>query len=108
MLNLDIYIKDWAFIMNKQETLKKLIREEIRKELMKENKFADLIVKVFFQGKIKKAVNDLKNDPDIKEKFRSLEFALQDLKDATDRKNEFFKSKENRDVKQFFGYKDWA
>ena len=94
--------------MNKQENLRNLIREEVRKELIKESKFVDLIIKLFFKGKIKKAVEDLKNDPDIKDKFKSLEFALQDLKDATDRKNEFFNSEKNKSVKQRFGYKDWA
>lgn len=94
--------------MNKQENLRKLIREEVRKELIKESKFVDLIIKIFFKGKIKNAIADLKNDPDIKEKFRALEFALQDLKDATDRKEEFFNSEERKSVKQRFGYKDWA
>jgi hypothetical protein len=94
--------------MNKQETLKKLIREEVRKELIKEGKFVDLIIRLFFKGKIKKAVEQLKNDPDIIEKFRSLEFALQDLKDATDRKEEYINSEEFKSVKRRFRYKDWA
>ena len=91
--------------MNKQENLKKLIREEVRKELIKESKFVDLIIKIFFKGKIKKAVADLKNDPDIKEKFRALEFALQDLKDATDRKEEFRNSEQNDLFRSAFGFK---
>ena len=91
--------------MNKQEILKKLIREEVRKELIKENKFVDLIIKLFFKGKIKNAVEQLKNDPDIIEKFRSLEFALQDLKDATDRKEEFFNSEDRKAVKRRFPVK---
>lgn len=91
--------------MNKQETLKKLIREEVRKELMKESKFVDLIIKLFFKGKIKKAVADLKNDPDIKEKFRSLEYALQDLKDATERKDAHSKSEEYNNALKYFGVK---
>ena len=78
--------------MNKQETLKKLIREEVRKELMKESKIVDLIIRLFFKGKIKKAVADLKNDPDIQEKFRAIEYALQNLKDATEREQEFYNS----------------
>ena len=86
--------------MNKQETLRKLIREEVRKELIKESKFVDLIIKLFFKGKIKKAVKDLKNDPDIKEKFRALEFALQDLKDATEREKEFYNSEERKNLKK--------
>ena len=91
--------------MNKQETLKKLIREEVRKELMKESKFVDLIIKLFFKGKIKKAVADLKNDPDIKDKFRSLEYALQDLKDATERKDEFRNSEQRDLFRSAFGFK---
>lgn len=88
--------------MNKQETIRNLIREEVRKELIKESKFVDLIIKIFFKGKIKKAVADLKNDPDIKEKFRALEFALQDLKDATEREQEFYKSEERDLFKSAF------
>lgn len=91
--------------MNKQENLRKLIREEVRKELIKESKFVDLIIKLFFKGKIKKAVEDLKNDPDIKDKFKSLEFALQDLKDATDRKNEFHNSEEYNKALKSLGVK---
>jgi hypothetical protein len=92
--------------MNKQEILKKLIREEVRKELIKENKFVDLIIKLFFKGKIKNAVEDLKNDPDIQDKFRSLEFALQDLKDATDRKNDLYNSPEYIELSKKYGRKD--
>ena len=91
--------------MNKQETIRNLIREEVRKELIKESKFVDLIIKIFFKGKIKKAVADLKNDPDIKEKFRALEFALQDLKDATEREEEFRNSEQNDLFRSAFGFK---
>jgi len=94
--------------MNKQETLRKLIREEVRKELMKESKFTDLIIRLFFKGKIKKAIEDLKNDPDIKDKFNSLEFALQDLKDATERKDKFLDSESYKSLSKKYGYKDWA
>ena len=82
--------------MNKQETLKKLIREEVRKELMKESKFVDLIIKIFFKGKIKSAAEELKNDPDIQDKFRAREYALQDLKDTTEKKREYCDSEEQR------------
>lgn len=82
--------------MNKQENLRKLIREEVRKELLKENKFIDLIIRIFFKGKIKKAAEDLKNDPDIQDKFRALEYALQDLKDATEKKREYFNSEKQQ------------
>lgn len=84
--------------MNKQKILRKLIREEVRKELIKESKFTDLIIRLFFKGKIKKAVKALEDDPDIKERFRALEFALQDLKDATDRKEKTFKDLEDRGI----------
>jgi len=92
--------------MNKQENLRNLIREEVRKELIKESKFVDLIIKLFFKGKIKKAVEDLKNDPDIKDKFRSLEYALEDLKQATDRKNELRNSPEYIELFKRYGRKD--
>lgn len=96
--------------MNKNtETLRKLIREEIRNELNKsminESKFVDLIIRLFFKGKIKKAAEQLRNDPDIKEKFRALEFALQDLKDATERKDEFLDSEERNTALKSLGIK---
>jgi hypothetical protein len=91
--------------MNKQDILKSLIREEVRKELMKESKIVDLIIRLFFKGKIKNAVADLKNDPDIKEKFRAIEYALQDLKDATERKEEHSKSEEYNNVFKSYGVK---
>jgi hypothetical protein len=91
--------------MNKQETLKKLIREEVRKELIKESKFVDLIIRLFFKGKIKTAIADLKNDPDIKEKFRAIEYALQDLKDATEREQEYSKSEERNAALKSLGVK---
>ena len=94
--------------MNKQENLRKLIREEVRKELLKENKFIDLIIRIFFKGKIKKAAEDLKNDPDIQDKFRALEYALQDLKDATERKEALFNSESRKAWKKRHGYIDWA
>ena len=83
--------------MNKQENLRKLIREEVRKELLKENKFIDLIIRIFFKGKIKNAAEELKNDPDIQDKFRALEYALQDLKDTTEKKRKYFNSEEHQD-----------
>ena len=94
--------------MNKQENLRKLIREEVRKELLKENKFIDLIIRIFFKGKIKKAAEDLKNDPDIKDKFRALEYALQDLKDTTEKKREYFNSEKVKAWKKRHGLTDWA
>lgn len=49
----------------------------------------DLILRIFFKGKINKAIADLHNDPGIKDKFRALEFAVEELKAATKRKNDF-------------------
>jgi hypothetical protein len=57
---------------------------------------------------VDRAVESMRNDPDIKKKFKELEHALQDLKDATDRKNEFFNSEERKNLKKSIGYKDWA
>jgi hypothetical protein len=94
--------------MNKQETLKKLIREEVRKELIKEGKFVDLIIRLFFKGKIKTAVEQLKTDPDIVEKFRAVEFALQDLKNATERAREFQTSDARKSLGKKYGYTDWV
>ena len=94
--------------MNKQENLRKLIREEVRKELLKENKFIDLIIRIFFKGKIKKAAEDLKNDPDIQDKFRALEYALQDLKDATERKEAQSNSESRTAWKKRHGITGWA
>jgi len=94
--------------MNKQDILKKLIREEVRKELIKESKFVDLIIRLFFKGKIKNAVEQLKTDPDIVEKFRAVEFALQDLKDATAREQKFYNSESEKALSKKYGYKDWA
>jgi hypothetical protein len=57
---------------------------------------------------VDRAVETMRNDPDIKEKFRALEYALQDLKDTTEREQAFYDSKEWKDTKKSFGYKDWA
>ena len=73
--------------------------------------FGKLITNIlmgFMKPGVDRAVNQMRNDPDIKKKFKDLEHALQDLKDATERKQEFFNSEERKNVKQRFGYKDWA
>ena len=66
------------------------------------------ILMCFMKPRVNNAVEQMRNDPDIKKKFKDLEHALQDLKDATERKQEFFNSEERKNVKQRFGYKDWA
>jgi hypothetical protein len=51
------------------------------------------------------AVEQMRNDPDIKKKFKDLEQALQDLKDATERKEEHSKSEERNSALKSFGVK---
>jgi hypothetical protein len=73
--------------------------------------FRNLITNIlmgFMKPGVDRAVESMRNDPEIKQKFKDLENALQDLKDTTDRKNEFFNSKENKALSKQFGYKDWA
>ena len=57
---------------------------------------------------VDRAVESMRNDPEIKQKFKDLEHALQDLKDTTDRKNEFFNSEENKALSKRFRFKGWA
>ena len=51
------------------------------------------------------AVNQMRNDPDIKKKFKDLEHALQDLKDATERKDAHSNSEEYNNALKYFGVK---
>ena len=51
------------------------------------------------------AVNQMRNDPDIKKKFKDLEHALQDLKDATERKDEFLNSEQRNLLRSAYGFK---
>ena len=51
------------------------------------------------------AVEQMRNDPDIKKKFKDLEHALQDLKDATERKEEFRNSEQRDLFRSAFGFK---
>ena len=51
------------------------------------------------------AVEQMRNDPDIKKKFKDLEHALQDLKDATERREEYSKSEEYNNALKYFGVK---
>lgn len=62
----------------------------------------------FMKPGVDRAVESMRNDPDIKQKFKELEYALQDLKDATDRKDEHLNSDEYKALSKRFGYKDWA
>jgi hypothetical protein len=62
----------------------------------------------FMKPKVDRAVESMRNDPDIKKKFKELEHALQDLKDATERKNEFRNSESEKALSKKYGYKDWA
>jgi len=63
------------------------------------------IIFAFMQPGINRAAQQLREDPDVKQKFKELEMALQDLKDATDRKNEFLNSQERKDALDYFGIK---
>jgi hypothetical protein len=73
--------------------------------------FRNLITNIlmgFMKPGVDRAVESMRNDPEIKQKFKDLENALQDLKDTTDRKNEFFNSEERKAFGKKYGYKDWA
>ncbi len=59
----------------------------------------------FMKPKVDRAVESMRNDPDIKEKFRAIEYALQDLKDATERKEEYLNSEEYNNALKSLGVK---
>ena len=61
------------------------------------------ILMCFMKPCIDNAVEQMRNDPDIKRKFKELEHALQDLKDAMERENEFRNSQENKAALDYFG-----
>ena len=70
--------------------------------------FRNLITNIlmgFMKPGVDRAVESMRNDPEIKKKFKELEHALQDLKDATDRKNEFHNSEEYNNALKYFGVK---
>ncbi len=70
--------------------------------------FGKLITNIlmgFMKPGVDRAVNQMRNDPDIKKKFKDLEHALQDLKDATERKDEFLNSKQRDLFRSAFGFK---
>jgi hypothetical protein len=54
---------------------------------------------------VDRAVESMRNDPDIKKKFKELEHALQDLKDATERKEEYLNSEEYNNALKSLGVK---
>jgi len=62
----------------------------------------------FMKPGVDRAVESMRNDPEIKQKFKDLEHALQDFKDATDRKNEFLDSESYKSLSKKYGYTDWA
>lgn len=64
------------------------------------------ILMCFMKPRVDGAVEQLRNDPDIKKKFKDLENALQDLKDATDRKNALYNSPEYIELTKKFGRQD--
>jgi len=70
--------------------------------------FRNLITNIlmcFMKPRVDDAVEQMRNDPDIKKKFKDLEQALQDLKDATERKEEHSKSEERNSALKSFGVK---
>ena len=59
--------------------------------------FRNLITNIlmgFMKPGVDRAVNQMRNDSDIKDVFEQLEIALQDLKDTTEKKNAYFDSEE--------------
>ena len=62
----------------------------------------------FMKPGVDRAVESMRNDPEIKQKFKDLEHALQDLKDATDRRREFRNTESEKALSKKYGYKDWA
>ena len=82
MLNLDIYIKDWAFIMNKREKRKQL-REALYKKMKSGTLNEGLLQKIlmaFLSPMIKREVNKIKNDPEIIEAEKAVEYAIDQWK----------------------------
>ena len=63
------------------------------------------ILMAFMKPGVDRAVNQMRNDPDIKKKFKDLEHALQELKDATERTDAYLKSEERNNALKYFGVK---
>jgi hypothetical protein len=59
----------------------------------------------FMKPGVDRAVESMRNDPEIKQKFKDLENALQDLKDATERKEEYSNSEERKSALKSLGVK---
>ena len=66
------------------------------------------ILMAFMKPSIDRAAETLRNDPEIKQKFKEVEHALQELKDATEREREFHNSEENKALKAKYGFKGWT
>jgi hypothetical protein len=70
--------------------------------------FRNLITNIlmgFMKPGVDRAVESMRNDPEIKQKFKDLENALQDLKDATERKEEYSNSEERKSALKSLGVK---
>ena len=70
--------------------------------------FRNLITNIlmcFMKPRVDDAVEQMRNDPDIKKKFKDLEHALQELKDATERADAHSKSEEYNNALKYFGVK---
>ena len=70
--------------------------------------FRNLITNIlmgFMKPGVDRAVESMRNDPEIKQKFKEIEHALQDLKDATERKEEHLNSEEYNNVFKSYGVK---
>ena len=73
--------------------------------------FRNLITNIlmgFMKPGVDRAVESMRNDPDIKQKFKEVELALQDLKNATEREQEFYSSETRTAFKKKYGFKGWA
>ena len=73
--------------------------------------FRNLIANIlmgFMKPGVDRAVESMRNDPEIKQKFKEVEHALQELKIATEREQEFYNSEEHKALGKKYGYKDWS
>lgn len=85
--------------MNEQ-LLRETIRKEIRKQIS-EGKLTDLIIRLFFGKKIKKAAKELHDDPDIQASVQAVEYAVQNWMDAVKRREEFYASDETKQARAY-------
>ena len=94
--------------MNRQENLRKLIREEVRKEIEKATLNEGLLQKLlmaFLSPMIKREVNKIKNDPDIIEAERAVEYAIDQWKISLKRSIESDKQAAAEERKIYQDYK---